>query len=29
MDPIFANAHYKLGLVYEMKGMYKEAFEAN
>src|SRR5919109_616774 len=29
MDPNFANAHYKLALVYEIKGMYKEAFEEN
>ena len=27
MDPNFANAHYKLALVYEIKGMYKEAVE--
>ncbi|MEK6283547.1 MAG: tetratricopeptide repeat protein [Acidobacteriota bacterium] len=27
MDPNFANAHYKLALVYETKGMYKEAVE--
>jgi TolB-like protein/DNA-binding winged helix-turn-helix (wHTH) protein len=27
MDPNFANAHYKLGLVYEIKGMFKEAAE--
>jgi serine/threonine protein kinase/tetratricopeptide (TPR) repeat protein len=27
MDPSFANAHYKLALVYEAKGMYKEAVE--
>ncbi len=29
MDPNFANAHYKLALVYEVKGMYKEAVEEN
>jgi len=29
MDPNFANAHYKLALVYEVKGMYKEAMEEN
>jgi TolB-like protein len=27
MDPNFANAHYKLSLVYEAKGMYEEALE--
>ena len=27
MDPNFANVHYKLALVYEIKGMYKEAVE--
>ena len=27
MDPNFANGHYKLALVYEIKGMYKEAVE--
>lgn len=27
MDPSFANAHFKLALVYEAKGMYKEAVE--
>jgi len=27
MDPNFANAHYKLALVYEIKGRYKEAVE--
>jgi TolB-like protein/DNA-binding winged helix-turn-helix (wHTH) protein/thioredoxin-like negative regulator of GroEL len=27
LDPNFANAHYKLALVYEIKGMYKEAVE--
>jgi len=27
MDPNFANAHFKLALVYEIKGMYREAVE--
>ncbi|PWT95592.1 MAG: hypothetical protein C5B55_01110 [Blastocatellia bacterium] len=27
MDPDFSNAHYKLALVYEIKGMYKEAVD--
>src|SRR5207237_5303799 len=27
MDPNFANGHYKLALVYEIKGMYKEAVD--